>query len=64
MVYLNFLVQDIFCIAAFLLGLAHLEVCAFLHVAALPVHFGFHLLELIFEVGNHIGSILAEETEA
>lgn len=55
--------EDILCIVALLLGLVDLEVCAFLHVAALHVRFGLHFLELIFEVNNHIISVLVEETE-
>lgn len=62
MVYLNFLVQSVLCIAALLLGLVHLKVCAFLHVALLHGRFGFHPLKLIFEVENYIISVLVEET--
>lgn len=62
MVYLNFLVQSVLCIAALLLDLVHLEVCASLHVPVLHGCFGFHLLKLMFEVENHFISVLGEET--
>lgn len=63
MTYLNFLVQSVLFVAALLLGLVHLQVCAFLHVAMLHGCFGFCLLKLIFEVEDHVISVLVEETK-
>lgn len=50
--HLNLFQQELFCFAAFFLGLGNLQFCVSLHIMILHVGFCLHLLQLILEVSD------------